>query len=286
MKRTNHSSRSTGRKAAALLLMIIGGSALLLSLPGALLFVRYQHFVVASIAIVAVTLGWLLYPPKMNGDPDETVAKGRLAGWEMPAALGALLLTGLWGFWSMKVGQWDQWEEKDEAERAKAPAWNHSLDTLEGGMRWEDVRDRLGKEGFRMRCSAVRPGEGMQPGDTHACQTIANQTWGIPARTLSFLFGPEGLRQVRIDYAAEQWPAVKAWFDRLPGFSTGDFGRDQGGNVIVGKMLRTGQVLTSESEHLPNVMVLWQARSMLQQTICRKNPNDPKWNLICSPSSP
>lgn len=286
MKQANPSLRPKGRKAIALLLMIIGGGALLLSLPGALLVARYQHIVVASIAIVAVTFGRILYPPKMNGDLDAVAAKGSLASWEMPTALGAILLTGLWGFWSMKVGQWDQWEERDEAERIKAPAWNHSLDTLEGGMRWEDIRDRFGKEGFRMRCSAVKPGEGMQPGDTHACQTIANQTWGIPARTLSFLFGPEGLRQVRIDYANEQWPAVKTWFDRLPGFSTGDFGRDQGGSIIVGKMLRTGQVLTSESKHLPNVMVLWQARSMLQRTICNKNTGDPKWNLICSPSNP
>lgn len=275
-----------GYAALGLLLLILGGVVLLLSLPGALLGIKYLHFLVASGAIVAGAFGWILYSGSRRRRAGSDNIKGALASWESPAALAAVLLTGLWGFWAVKSGQWDRWEGKDEVERTKAPTWNHSLDTLEGGIRWEVIRDRLSKEGYQMRCYALRPNEGMEPGDTHACWTIVRQTWGIPARALNFLFGPEGLRQVRIDYGNDQWPAVKGWFDQLPGVPTGTFGRDQGGNVIVGKMMKTGQVLTSEPKHLPSMMILWQARSRLQETLCKNTEHDPKWELICKPSNP
>lgn len=286
MKLSNPLHKHQGYAALGLLLLILGGVVLFLSLPGALMGVQYLHLMVASGAIVVGAFGWILYSAGRQQKTGGDTPKGTLASWEAPAALAAILLTGLWGFWTMKTGQMDQWEDKDEVERAKAPSWNHSFDTLQGGMRWEDIRDRLSKEGYKMRCYALGPNEGMEPGDTHACWTVANQTWGIPTHTLSFLFGPEGLRQVRFDYGKEQWPAVKSWFDQLPGVSTGTFGRDQGGNIIIGKMIASGQVLTAEPKHLPNMMVLWQARSRLQATLCKGTEHDPKWNLICKPSNP
>jgi hypothetical protein len=275
----------SGSAALGLLLTIAGGIGLLLSLPGALLEIRYVRVVTASVAIVIAAAGWILYSRGGHSRATGAGAIGALA-WEGPATLAAIVLTGLWGYSSIKTGQMDQWDDKDEVERIKAPAWDHDLDTLQGGMRWEDVRSRLSKEGYKARCYQLGPDEGMEPGDTHTCWTIVSRTWDIPARTIIFMFGPEGLRQVRIDYGKEQWPAVKDWFDRLPGTATGTFGRDHGGSVIVGKVMASGQVLTAEPERLSSIVVLWQARSRLQETLCKKSKHDLQWNLICKPSNP
>lgn len=266
--------------------MIIGGAGLLLFLPSALLAVRYHGFVAASVAIVLFTAGWLLRAAKRSRAAESGESRGKLASWEAPVALAAILVTALWGYWSFKSSAWDEWDDGREAERLKAPAWHAAIDTLDGGRRWEEIRNHLAKEGFQARCRALGPNGGMMPGDTHACWMIAKEAWGIPARTFSFLFGPEGLRQVRIEFPPEQWPAVERWFDGLPGATTGTFGRDQGGNLVRGKMLKNGQVLVAEPKRMPQVMVLWQTRSMLEQTICKNNQNDPKRNLICNPSKP
>lgn len=276
-----------GDAVLAFLIIAIGSIMLLLYLPLALLQIRYMYFVTSTLGLLLVIIGWgLLSSARLASRQDTQSGGGKQSAWEMPLTIGTILLVGLWGFWVMKSGQWDQWEDKDEAERAKAPVWTQSLDTLEGGMRWEDIRDRLGKEGYRMRCYAVGPNEGMMPGDTHACWTVAKTFAGIPVHTLSFLFGKEGLRQVRIDFAKEEWPAVKAWYDHLDGEPTGTFGQDQGGNTITGKLLKTGQVLTAEPNRMPNLMVLWQARSMLEQTVCNTSQRDRQWELLCNPSKP
>ncbi len=207
------------------LLIAVGSIILLLHLPVAFLKVRYMPFVISTFGLVLVIVGWGLHSSaRKNSSQGREDADARQSVWEIPLTAGAILVTAIWGVWVMKSSQWDQWNDKDELERAKAPAWTQSLDVLKGGMRWEDIQDNLSKEGYLMRCSALGPKEVMMPGDTHACWTVARTIWNIPVRTLSFLFGKEGLRQVRIDFAKEEWPAVKAWFDELDGESTGSFG--------------------------------------------------------------
>lgn len=268
------------KKVVGSFLMIAGGLGLLLALPGALLAVKFYAFVAATIALLIITAGWLLHGSRPQA---EATPPGRLAQWELPLTFAALLIAGLWGFWLIKSGQWSNWQGQDEAERLKAPAWTQGLDEFSGGMGVDAVKQRLTRQGFNVRCYGnLQPNEGMQPGDTHACWTIANNAWGIPSRMVAFSFGADGLRQIRLDFPSEQWPAVKRWFDQLSGPSTGTFGRDQGGNLIHGKMLRTGQVLTAEPNHMPTAMVMWQARSMLQATVCRSKALKPEqWDLIC-----
>lgn len=284
MKSCKPPSACAGRVFLGLVLLLLAGILLLLALPGALLHVQYWNFWIASVAIVIASVGWMLLSSARRRRAGGN--EGVLAGWEVPAALAAILLAALWGFWSFKLAELDRWETSDEAERVKAAAWHESLDAYQGGMPWEGLRDRLSAQGFRVRCTTLGPDQGMAAGDTHACTIVAQSTWGIPARKLYFLFGPEGLRQIRIDYAKEQWPAVRNWFDGLSGTTTGPYGRDSAGNVIIGKMLASGQVLTAEPGQMPDLMVLWQARSWLQQTICRGNDNDPRREVICNPSRP
>lgn len=274
----------SGHVFPGLILLLLGGILLLLAAPGALVHLQYWNFWIVSAAIVLLACGWLLLASARRRRSDGEA--GLLSGWEVPAALAVILLAALWGFWSFKLAELDRWETSDEAERVKAAAWHDSLDAYQGGMPWEGLRDRLSAQGFRVRCTPLGPDQGMAAGDTHACSIIARSTWDIPARQLYFLFGPEGLRQIRIDYAKEQWPAVRSWFDGLPATTTGTFGRDSAGNVIIGKMLATGHLLTAEPGHMPDLMVLWQARSWLQQTICRGNDNDPRREVICNPSRP
>lgn len=272
----------SGHAAPGLLLLLLGGMLFLLAAPGALVHLQYWNFWIVSAAIVLAACGWLLLAGARRRRAGG--GEGVLAGWEAPAALVAILLAALWGFWSFKLAELDRWQASDEAVRVKAAAWHDSLDAYQGGMPWEGLRDRLSAQGFHVRCMPLGPDQGMAAGDTHACTIIARSTWDIPARTLYFLFGPEGLRQIRIDYAKEQWPAVKNWFDGLPGAMTGPYGRDSAGNVIIGKMLASGQVLTAEPGHMPDLMVLWQARSWLRQTLCQDNDNDSRRELICNPS--
>ena len=284
MKSCKSPSAYGGRAFLGLILLLLAGILLLLALPGALLHIQYWNFWIASAAIVIASFGWMLLASARRRRAGGS--EGVLSGWEAPAAMAAILLAALWGFWSFKLAELDRWEASDEAERVKAVAWHDSLDVYQGGMPWEGLRDRLSAQGFRVRCTPLGPDQGMAAGDTHSCSIIAQSTWGIPARNLHFLFGPEGLRQIRIDYAKEQWPAVRNWFEGLPGAVTGPYGRDSAGNLIVGKMLASGQVLTAEPGHMPDLMVLWQARSWLRQTICQGNDNDPRREVICNPSRP
>lgn len=284
MKSCKPPSAGAGRVFLGPVLLLLAGILLLLALPGALLHIQYWNFWIASVAIVIASVGWMLLSSARRRRAGGN--EGVLAGWEAPAALAAILLAALWGFWSFKLAELDRWESSDDVERVKAAAWHDSLDSYQGGMPWEGLRDRLSAQGFRVRCTPLGPDQGMAAGDTHACSIIARSTWDIPARQLYFLFGPEGLRQIRIDYAKEQWPAVRSWFDGLPATTTGTFGRDSAGNVIIGKMLATGHLLTAEPGQMPDLMVLWQARSWLRQTICQDNDNDPRREVICNPSRP
>ncbi len=274
-----------GGAVLAFLIIAIGSIMLLLYLPLALLQVRYMYFVTSTLGLLLVIVGWgLLTSAHKASRQDAQNAGGKQSAWDIPLTIGAILLTALWGYWSMKSNQWDKWEDKDEGERSKAPAWTRSLETLKGGTPWQEIRDTLSKEGYRMRCYALKPNEGVEPEDIYACWTIPNNAWGMHTRMLGFSFTKDGLRELQIDFEVDQWPAVKTWFDQQEGMLTGDFGRNEGGGVVIGKMLKSGHIVSSEPGHLPMTSVRWHAREWIAKSTCKgKGLKPEQLAIMCAP---
>jgi len=266
------------------IVLIVAGSAMLvLYLPGALLGLSYPKFVAATIALVLITAGRVVR--SASKQEQELPAAGDEAprnapSWEVPVFFGAILVLGLWAFWFLNIGRLNDWDESDEREWARAPVWQEGVEAFSGSMRRPETEATLVKRGFRAHCYRLGPGEGIARGDTDVCWAIAKSAWGIPARRFSLFFGKEGLRQVRMDFPKEQWPAIEAWSKGLEGVPVGDFGQDMGGNIIKGKALKNGLVLTAEPDHLPSVTVLWQSPIFVQETVC-KNVQAGQWELLC-----
>ncbi len=261
--------------------LIAGALVLFFSLPGLLGF-RITSFVAAAAAIVLIAIGLSLRQPAAKSVDSTTPAAPSQRWTTLRIAL--LLIIGLAVIWYAKSRQWESWIDQDEKERLAAPAWNYRFEDFTAGISREFLQKQLGKEGFRMRCYGnLKPEERLEPDDQEVCWTIANNTAGIPSRMITFWFGQEGLRQMRMDFGKAEWPEVQKWFEAQGSVLTGSFGREQGGQQIIGRRGRTGLILTSAPGPMNWVMVLWQSREILQERSCAKADSSigDNWGALC-----
>lgn len=262
--------------------LIAGGVVLVLSLPGLLRF-NITSFVAAAAAIALFAIGVTIRRPD-NEKTSESPSPAASAQHWKTVRITLLLIIGLAVIWYAKSRQWGAWLDQDETERLAAPAWVYHFEDFTGGISRELLQKQLVKEGFRMRCYGnLQPEERLEPDDLEVCWTIANSTDGIPSRMITFWFGKEGLRQIRMDFAKADWPSVQKWFEAQGSVLFGNFGREQGGQQIVGRRGKTGLLLTSAPGPMNWVMVLWQSREILQQRSCAKADSSigENWGALC-----
>ena len=282
--------------------VLSGALAALAALPTVWWPTLFSSAVTASAGIVIAVIGALMYAARdmavaaAAAPPQELALALRrepplVRNW-LPVRIGMLLLIGLWAVWWARGHQSDRWLAEDEAERQAAPAWKYRLDDFAGGMAMAEIRQRLSAAGFRMRCyGELGRNEQVEASDTQVCWTLANNIDGIPSQAITFFFGAEGLRHIRIAFAHEHWPAVKAWFEAFEGVPAGKFGKDAGGSDILGRRGATGLLLISESRRTPAIMALWQARGRIAETACKSGEYaTERWALLCrdwpAPSAP
>ena len=88
---------------------------------------------------------------------------------------------------------------------------------------------------------------------------------------------------MRMDFGKAEWPEVQKWFEAQGSVLTGSFGREQGGQQIIGRRGRTGLILTSAPGPMNWVMVLWQSREILQERSCAKADSSigDNWGALC-----
>ena len=271
-----------GRAILGQLLMIFGALILLFALPGVFQF-KVINYLITSVSVLAVVLGWLLFSSRIAVDIQSPAPSTKKFRHWRAIRIGLLLVAGLWAIWYIKSSQWGEWRDDDEAERKRAPAWNYRLDEFAAGIPLPVIKDRLSAEGFRMRCYGnLEKHEKIEPDDIEVCWTIANNIEGIPSRMITFFFGPNGLRHIRLDFPESAWPAVKEWHKRQGDLEVGNFGRDQGGSKILGRRGKSGLVLASEPGMLNWVMVMWQSRELIQERNCDAKEHDQAtWQLLC-----
>lgn len=278
------SSKSSSRSAidrgfAGLILFILGFFIVMLSLPGMMQF-NIRNAAIASLAIVPLMGGWLMFATR----PSKQIvgAAFEKKKWQV-IRIGILLIIGLWAVWYVQSQRGGNWLEEDEAERIKAPAWPYRFDEFIGGIPMPVVRDRLSKEGFRMRCYALEKHEQITPLDTHACWTIANNIDGIPSHMIALFFSKDGLRHIRVDFPKDQWPRVESWFKMQSNMDAGTFGSDAGGSNVHGRRGKSGLILVSSPGGLNWAMAMWQSRELLAETGCKnKQYDDRQWQLLCN----
>ena len=268
---------------------VLGGTlAALAALPAVWWPTLFSAAVTASAGIVIAVIGALMYAARDKAAAPQELALALrrehplVRNW-LPARIGILLLIGLWAVWWARGHQADRWLAEDEAERQAAPAWKYRLDDFAGGMAMAEIRQRLSAAGFRMRCyGELGRNEQVEASDTQVCWTLANNIDGIPSQAITFFFGAEGLRHIRIAFAHEHWPAVKVWFEAFDGVAAGKFGKDAGGSDILGRRGATGLLLISESRRTPAIMALWQARGRIAETACKSGEYaTERWRLLC-----
>lgn len=259
-----------------------GSIVLLFALPGILGF-KITHFMAAAAAIVFVAIGMALQRQLSPAATGNRFWVSSFQHWKA-VRISILLIVGLGAIWYAKSRQWGEWLAQDEQERLSAPVWTYHFEDFAGGIPRELVQKHLGQEGFRMRCYGnLRPEERLEPDDREVCWTIANSTDGIPSRMITFWFGDDGLRQIRMDFGKADWTEVQAWFERQGSPLLGHFGREQGGQLIVGRRGKTGLILTSAPGPLNWVMVLWQSREILQRRSCANGDSSigENWGALC-----
>lgn len=262
--------------------MIAGGIVLVLALPGILGF-KITHFVAAAAAIAIISIGVVIRRPSVNEANDSSSSTSSFQHWKT-VRISILLIVGLGLIWYAKSRQWGEWLDQDEQERQAAPKWAYHFEDFTSGISREHLQKYLSQEGFRMRCYGnLKAEERLEPDDKEVCWTIANSTDGIPSRMITFWFGNEGLRQIRMDFSRSEWPDVQKWFDRQGSLLVGNFGREQGGQLIVGRRGKTGLILTSAPGPLNWVMVLWQSREILQERSCARADSSigENWGALC-----
>ncbi|NTV70675.1 MAG: hypothetical protein HGA71_11060 [Azonexaceae bacterium] len=255
-----------------------GGIVLLLALPGIPAF-KITHFIAAAAAICIIAVGLVIRRPA-EAAPASTTS---FQHWKA-VRVSTLLIVGLGVIWYAKSRQWSEWLDQDEQERQTAPAWAYHFEDFTAGISRAHLQKHLGQEGFHMRCYGnLKVEERLEPDDREVCWTIANNTDGIPSRMITFWFGDDGLRQIRMDFGKSEWPAVQKWFEGQGSFLFGNFGREQGGQLIVGRRGKTGLILTAAPGPLNSVMVLWQSREILQQRSCAKADSSigENWGALC-----
>lgn len=259
--------------------IVAGSIVLALALPGIPGF-KITHFIAAAAAITIIAIGVLIRCPPEN---DVRSSASSFQHWKT-VRISALLIVGLGVIWYAKSRQWSEWLDQDEQERRAAPKWAYHFEDFTAGISRENLQKHLGQEGFRMRCYGnLKAEERLEPDDKEVCWTIANNTDGIPSRMITFWFGDDGLRQIRMDFGKSEWPAVQKWFEGQGSFLFGNFGREQGGQLIVGRRGKTGLILTAAPGPLNSVMVLWQSREILQQRSCAKADSSigENWGALC-----
>lgn len=277
-----------GRALSGLLMMFLGLLVFLAVLPGILRF-NFVEFALASISVMIVAGGWMLYATRISEHKEKPEPKRRSRLWAA-ARVGVLLVIGLWLIWYAKTSKQGEWLPEDEAQRQAAPPWKYTFDDFATGIPRAALQKQLSAEGFRMKCySNLAPQERIMPDDIEICWTIANNTAGIPSRMIAFFFGKDGLNHIRADFAKEDWPRVRDWIETQGDMGAGTFGRDQGGGRIIGRRGKTGIILTSEPGFLGWSMVQWHGREHFMASGCHvEGVDDPKWKTLCDnwPESP
>jgi hypothetical protein len=268
---------------------VSGTLTTLVALPTVWRPTPFSSVVTATAGIVIAVVGALMLAARDTaaaGLQESALALRRepplIRNW-LPVRIGILLIIGLWAVWWVKVNQADRWLAEDEAERRAAPAWKYRLDDFASGNSMAEIRKRLTAGGFRVRCYGdLGTSEKIDASDTHVCWTLANNIDGIPSQLISFFFGAEGLRHIRIVFPNEQWPAVKGWFERFGDVPAGKFGKDTGGSDIIGRRGKTGLLLISEPKRTPATMALWQGRERITETACKSGEYaTERWRLLC-----
>lgn len=267
---------------AGLLLMVAGALIFLGVLPGILQFELIQY-VIASLAIVLMVAGWLIFSGWKRPEPAYVAGELPKARNWRPIRIGILLIVGLAAIWYAKARQWGQWLDEDEAERLKAPDWNYHFDDFTTGISQAEIQKYLSAEGFRMRCYGnLEQREKIEPDDTSVCWTITRSAYGIPSRMIVFFFGDDGLHHIRQDFPKEEWDAVRNWLQAQGDADAGAFGRDQGGAKIDGRRGKTGLILASAPGFMGWTMAVWQGRESLIRRACTgTHQRDPQWLLLC-----
>jgi uncharacterized membrane protein YidH (DUF202 family) len=262
--------------------IVAGSIVLALALPGIPGF-KIIHFIAAAAAISIIAIGVVLRRPPSTGADATRSSTPSFQHWKT-VRISILLIVGLGLIWYAKSRQWGEWLDQDEQERQTAPNWAYHFDDFTAGVSREHLQKYLSQEGFRMRCYGnLKAEERLEPDDKEVCWTIANSTDGIPSRMITFWFGDEGLRQIRMDFSKSEWPEVQKWFEGQGSLLFGNFGREQGGQLIVGRRGKTGLVLTAAPGPLNSVMVLWQSREILQERSCAKADSSigENWGALC-----
>jgi hypothetical protein len=259
-KPVTNAARVTG-----LVLMLLALPVALIAVPG-MVQMRLGAFVAASAAIVMLAVGGYVFRSKpLDPAPVRSAYRSK---W-LPVRIALILVVGIWAIWYTSIRQLGRTVEQDDVEYQAARSWPYDVNDFFGGIPQQAIEARLKAEGHRMHCyTNLRREEKIDPTDTHVCWTFVKEIAGIPARSVTFHFGTDGLRHIVQDFPREQWPAVSAWFQQLSGEPAGTFGRDQGGGQILGRRVATGLMMTSDPHLLKWTMVTWDARSYYRANAC------------------
>ncbi len=248
-----------------LILMLLALPVALIAVPG-MMQVRPVAYVAASIAVTMLAVGGYVFRLQPLGDAP--ARSGYRSKW-LPVRIGLILLVGLGAIWLTSIRQLGRTVESDDIEYQAARSWHYNINDFFGGIPTKPIEARLRADGHRMHCYGnLRRDEKIDPTDTRVCWTFVKDVDGIPARSVTFHFGADGLRHITMDFPRDQWPAVLAWFQRQPGDHAGTFGRDQGGGQIVGRRVPTGLLMTSDPHLLKWTMVTWDAREHYTASVC------------------
>lgn len=160
---------------------------------------------------------------------------------------------------------------QEKAARAAWPEFTLAPESLPG-QTYSGLSEMLRKSGYPVRCYGnLKRNEKLYPSITQLCWTQAKAAWGIPLENISFHFAEEQLHFIRLEYPFAQLTQVKEWFSSLPGPDAGTFGTDDKGNMIVGKGMAGGLMLTAPPARGETVMVTWETKALFSLRCGEKN---------------
>lgn len=255
----------------AAILLILGCLLVLRDIIGLLKFGRITQPVLASFGIGMASLGtWLWIKARRLALPSSPAAKDPAGRDWLPLQIGAVFILGVWG------SQWMNFSPREGggtptagippqevAERAAAPEFTLVPDDFRS-QTFSGLTQALRTAGHKVRCYCdLRRNEKLYPSITRICWTHARAAWGMTLENISFHFGGEALESVRIEFPHDRWPQVRQWFSTLPGEDAGTFGHDGDGNVIMGRRVGDGLLMTAPPSLRSTILLLWESKNLL-----------------------
>lgn len=269
-RQTNESESSThaGLRKISGAITIAGGCFVIFIAWKGLFNFQIINYVAVAASIILICLGTILLSP-LDKSPQSVVTHSpSFAHWKT-IRITALLIFGLGAIWYVRAQQWGEWLEQDEQERRTAPLWTYHFEDFSDKLSRDQIQKKLVQEGFHVRCYGnLKADEQVEPDDKETCWTIARSTDGIPTRMITFWFGENGLKHIRMDFDRSDALEVQKWVDRQGTHLTYDFGREHGGSKIDGWRGKTGLILYAPPGALNWVMVFWQSHETAQKTYC------------------